>query len=67
MILYQDRYQLRKLFIDSLNKFVNNTPLTALEEHIVRIIELHPEYLKHITLEYIDKEYLPEVGQINPF
>lgn len=56
MILSQDRYQLRKLFIDSWNKFVNNTPLTALEEQIARIIELHPEYHKQITLENIDKD-----------
>ncbi|MDE4976157.1 DUF1841 family protein, partial [Francisella tularensis subsp. holarctica] len=56
MILSQDRYQLRKLFFDSWNKFVNNTPLTALEEQIVRIIELHQEYHKLFTLENIDKD-----------
>ncbi|APC91785.1 MULTISPECIES: DUF1841 family protein [Francisella] len=67
MILSQDRYQLRKLFIDSWDKFVNNKPLTALEEQIARIIELHPEYHKQITLNNIDKDYSLEMGQINPF
>ena len=67
MILFQDRYQLRKLFIDSWDKFVNNKTLTALEEQIARIIELHPEYHKHIKIDNIDKDYFPEMGQINPF
>ncbi|MBK2357285.1 DUF1841 family protein [Francisella hispaniensis] len=67
MILSQDRYQLRKLFIDSWDKFINNKPLTALEEQIARIIELHPEYHKQIKIDNIDKDYSPEMGQINPF
>ncbi|AJI55223.1 hypothetical protein LA56_606 [Francisella philomiragia] len=67
MIFSHDRYQLRKLFIDSWNKFLNKQPLTAIEEQISRIIELHPEYHKQITIENIDKDYSPEMGQINPF
>ena len=67
MILSQDRYQLRKLFIYSWDKFVNNKPLTALEEQIARIIELHPKYHKQITLDNIDKDYSPKMGQINSF
>ncbi|ALB01783.1 hypothetical protein ACH24_03620 [Francisella persica ATCC VR-331] len=67
MILSKDRYQLRKIFIDSWDKFINNKPLTTLEEQIARIIELHQEYHKQITLDNIDKDYSPEIGQINPF
>ncbi|AFJ43752.1 DUF1841 family protein [Francisella orientalis] len=67
MIFSHDRYQLRKLFIDSWNKFLNKQSLTAIEEQISRIIELHPEYHKQITIENIDKDYSPEMGQINPF
>ncbi|WP_150465202.1 DUF1841 family protein [Francisella sp. SYW-2] len=67
MILSQDRYELRKLFIDSWAKFLDKKPLTAIEEQISRIIELHPEYHKQITIENIDKDYSPEMGQINPF
>ncbi|ASG68174.1 hypothetical protein fh0823_10940 [Francisella halioticida] len=67
MIFSQDRLQLRKLFIDSWGKFQSKQPLTAIEEQIARIIELHPEYHKEISLNNIDKDYSPEIGQINPF
>ncbi|GAB4224445.1 MAG: DUF1841 family protein [Francisella sp.] len=67
MIFSQDRYQLRKIFIDSWEKFINKKPLTELEEQIARIIELHPEYHKDIKMDNIDKDYSPEMGQINPF
>ena len=67
MIFSQDRLQLRKLFIDSWEKFKKNETLTAIEEQIARIIELHPEYHKQITIQNIDTDYSPETGQINPF
>lgn len=67
MIFSQDRFQLRKLFIDSWDKFQNKQSLTAIEEQIARIIELHPEYHKEIIIDNIDKDYSPEMGQINPF
>lgn len=67
MIFSQDRLQLRKLFIDSWDKFQNKQPLTAIEEQIARIIELHPEYHKEIVFDNVDKDYSPEMGQINPF
>ncbi|KEI35892.1 hypothetical protein FRA_26c02050 [Francisella sp. W12-1067] len=67
MILSQDRDQLRKLFIDSWQKFQDRQPLTAIEEQISRIIELHPEYHNQININNIDKDYSPEMGQINPF
>ena len=67
MIFSQDRLQLRKLFIDSWEKFKKNETLTAIEEQIARIIELHPEYHKQITIQNIDTDYSPEAGQINPF
>ena len=46
MILSQDRYQLRKLFIDSWDKFVNNKPLTALEEQIASMNKYKNRILK---------------------
>ncbi|QIV95994.1 uncharacterized protein DUF1841 [Allofrancisella inopinata] len=67
MIFSQDRNQLRKLFIDSWQKFQAREPLTAIEEQISRIIELHPEYHNQINMDNIDKDYSPEMGQINPF
>lgn len=36
-----------------------------LEQQIARVIEEHPEY--HSLINNIDKDYLPEEGQSNPF
>jgi len=69
----QDRSQLRKMFFDAWTKsqnISNNKPsLTAMDEIIINIINLHPEYHDMLRNEndFIDKDYLPENGEANPF
>ena len=67
MMFSNDRVELRSLMINSWQKFQANQTLTAIEEQIARIIELHPEYHKLITMQNIDTDYSPEMGQVNPF
>lgn len=67
MILSNDRVELRGLMISSWQKFQAKQQVTAIEEQIARIIELHPEYHNLITMQNIDTDYSPEMGQINPF
>ena len=67
MILSNDRVELRSLMINSWHKFQAKQPVTAIEEQIARIIELHPEYHKLIIIQNINIDYSPEMGQINPF
>jgi hypothetical protein len=64
-----NRQQLRKTFFDVWEKTQENTHLAPAEKQIADIIFLHPEY--HTTLaqpeKYLDKDYLPEGGELNPF
>ncbi|MFV1983801.1 MAG: DUF1841 family protein [Thiohalomonadales bacterium] len=65
----QDRSQLRKIFFNAWNNFQKNLALTPMDEIIVKIIKLHPEYHDMLGHEndFIDKDYLPENGESNPF
>lgn len=69
MIASQDREALRQVFFDSLQKYQQKKPLSPLEEQVVEIITIHPEYqaILQDKLANLDKDYLPEMGQTNPF
>jgi hypothetical protein len=63
------RDQARDFFFESWRKYRESAPLTALETIAVSVIAEHPEY--HAILErrdqYVDRDYAPEDGAINPF
>ena len=64
-MFFQDRKSQREFLAKSWQKYTSNIPLEPLEEQLVSIIEIHPEYQDLIT--NIDSEYFPEQGEINPF
>lgn len=63
------REQVRDFFFESWRKQREALPLTPLEAMAVDVIGMHPEY--HALLEkrdqYVDRDYLPEHGETNPF
>lgn len=63
------RDQVRDFFFDAWRKFLDQQPLTALEGMAVAIMTEHPEY--HALLgqrdKYVDRDYAPEQGDVNPF
>ncbi len=63
------REQARHFFFDAWEKHQANRPLTPLEAMAVDLILGHPEY--HAILanpaRYLDKDFLPENGDTNPF
>jgi hypothetical protein len=63
------REQVRDFFFEAWQKFGSQAPLTALEAMAVEIMTDHPEY--HTLLsqrdKYVDRDYLPECGDVNPF
>lgn len=61
----QNRDQLRQMWTDAWNKFMQHQPLQPLEQQLVEVIKLHPEY--HALLSHTQADYLPELGQSNPF
>ena len=70
MIFGNNRDTLRQSYFDAWKKANLQQPLTALEQQIVDVIALHPEY--HSLFEdsselKLSKEYLPETGESNPY
>src|SRR5512143_2159035 len=63
------RDQARRFFFDAWEKHKANRPLTPLEAMAADVILAHPEY--HAALDdwerNLDRDYLPEQGDINPF
>lgn len=63
-----DRNEIRKAYYEAWRKHDAGEPLQPLEEMIVGVIALHPEY--HALLENpdtSDKDWLPDGGETNPF
>lgn len=69
MLFSSDRMQLRELFFNVFEKHIAKQELDALEQQILNVILEHPEYHQLLQQKdkYIDKDYLPEFGEINPF
>ena len=69
MLYTQDRLQLRRMFVDAWQKRQGGLTLEPLEELIAAVVAEHPEY--HAALERVeeslDRDYLPEMGETNPF
>jgi uncharacterized protein DUF1841 len=65
----QDRNQLRQMYFDAWQKHQSGTLLSPLEAMIAEIIAMHPEYhaLLKKNADALDKDFLPELGESNPF
>ena len=63
-----DRNQIRQAYYEAWRKHQANEMLQPLEEMIVGVVALHPEY--HGLLDNVDttdKDWLPDDGETNPF
>lgn len=60
-----EREQSRKVFLDSWHKYKNNLPVEPIEEHIIEILLLHPEY--HDILNDMDDALTNDFTKHNPF
>jgi len=73
MLFGNNRDQLRQMYRDALEKSEKGVPMSALETQIADVLSLHPEYHKavapssHHSGDALDKDYLPESGEANPF
>lgn len=69
MLLGQDRDQLRQFYCEAWRTHRAGKLLDPLQTQIVSVVQQHPEY--HALLEKPDaalqREYLPETGESNPF
>jgi len=69
MLFSNDRTELRQVFFNAWQKENQSLPLEPMEQIIVKVIKLHPEYHRFFENETsnLDKDFSPEMGQINPF
>lgn len=69
MLLDHDRNTARRIFFDTWRKYQANELLEPLEQQLVHIILMHPEYhgLLNHPEQYLEREYFPEMGETNPF
>lgn len=65
----QDRNQLRQMYIDAWRKQQAGEILQPLESMIAEVVIMHPEYhaLLNKGVDALDKDFLPELGESNPF
>ncbi|MEP6877243.1 MAG: DUF1841 family protein [Nitrosospira sp.] len=63
------REQARQFFFDTWRKYRQREMLSGMEDMALEVILLHPEYQVMLddTERYHDKDYLPEMGDTNPF
>jgi len=63
------REQARQFFFDTWRKYRQREMLSGMEDMALEVILLHPEYHAMLddTERYHHKDYLPEMGDTNPF
>ena len=61
------RDEARSFFIITWQKYRQNQALSDLEKIALSIIVKHPEYQHALQLDFLDKDYLPEHDETNPF
>jgi len=63
------RQDTREVFFRTYEKLQQGQPLEGIETIVGQVIQAHPEY--HSLLQqrdtFVDRDYLPEHGQTNPF
>ncbi len=65
----QGRSSLRRMYVEAWRKHRESLPVEPVEDQIIRVIELHPEYTRVLESggDALDRDYTPEDGQTNPF
>jgi hypothetical protein len=65
----QNRASLRRMYVEAWRKHREALPVEPVEDQIIRVIELHPEYARVLESgeDALDRDYTPEGGQTNPF
>lgn len=67
MFFGNDRDALRAAYRDAWRKHVEGRPLEPLEAALADVIAAHPEYHGALDENALDRDYLPERGESNPF
>ncbi|HET7203029.1 MAG TPA: DUF1841 family protein [Steroidobacteraceae bacterium] len=65
----QSRSSLRRMYAEAWRKHRASLPVEPVEDQIIRVVELHPEYAGVLEAgdEALERDYTPEDGRTNPF
>jgi Domain of unknown function (DUF1841) len=65
----QHRTSLRRMYVEAWRKHRAALPVEPVEDQIIRIVEMHPEYIALLEAgdAALERDYTPEGGQTNPF
>jgi Domain of unknown function (DUF1841) len=65
----QGRSSLRRMYVEAWRKYRASLPVEPVEDQIIRVVALHPEYVQLLELgpAALERDYTPEDGQTNPF
>ncbi|WP_078120827.1 DUF1841 family protein [Thiosocius teredinicola] len=64
----QNRDELRRFFRQAWEKRTQGLPLQPLEQLVAQVIELHPEYHRHLADErQLQRDFTPDDGETNPW
>ena len=65
----QDRGSLRRMYVEAWRKHRESLPVEPVEDQIIGVIALHPEYAASLEGDgaVLERDYTPEGGQTNPF
>jgi hypothetical protein len=63
------RSELRRMYVEAWRKHRALQPVAPVEDQIIRVIALHPEYAAALEgdADALERDYTPEGGQTNPF
>ncbi len=69
MLYTNDRSQLRRFYFTAWHKYTERQPMEPMERLVAEAIAQHPEYHPLFESEdtAIDRDFLPEAGESNPF
>jgi hypothetical protein len=65
----QGRSDLRRMYVEAWRKHRERQPVEPVEDQIIRVVALHPEYAAALErdVDALERDYTPEGGQTNPF
>ena len=65
----QGRSTLRRMYVEAWRKHRASLPVEMVEDQIIRVVALHPEYAQLLESgpAALERDYTPEDGQTNPF
>jgi hypothetical protein len=65
----QGRSSLRRMYVEAWRKHRASLPVEPVEDQIIRVVALHPEYVQLLESgpAALERDYTPEDGQTNPF